>query len=100
MRAVGQPDRTRGAADLLHRDDVREVAHPGAAMALVDGDTQQAELAERRPQVAWKLVVAVDLGGPRRDPVAGKTAHRFTQQIDVLALAKIEFEHIADRCRR
>ena len=32
VRAVGKPDAARGAADLFHRDDVREVAEPGAAV--------------------------------------------------------------------
>ena len=71
MRAVGQAHRARGARDLLHDDHVREVAEAGAAAALGHGDAEQALLAERRPQVARKLVAAVDL--LRR---AGRSARR------------------------
>ena len=60
VRAVGEPDRGRSAAHFLHRDHVGEVAHAGAAVLLLDGDAEQAQIAQLRPQVARKLVVAVD----------------------------------------
>ena len=43
MRAIRQPDRGRRARDLLHRDDVLQVAHAGAAVFLLDRDAEDAE---------------------------------------------------------
>ena len=44
MRAVRQPDRGRGPADLLHRHDMFQVAHAGAAVFLGDRDARAARL--------------------------------------------------------
>ena len=51
VRAVGEPDRGRAAADLLHGDAVLEVAEPRAAVLLLHRDAVQAHVAELRPQV-------------------------------------------------
>jgi hypothetical protein len=51
VRAVGQADRGRGAADLLHGHHVLEVAHAGAAVLLLHGDAEDAEVAELAPEV-------------------------------------------------
>src|ERR1700674_5338285 len=67
-----------------------EIAHPGAAPFLLDRDAQQAKLAHWRPQVAWKIVAAIDLGGARRDLVAGKVRYGFAQPVEVLAEPEIE----------
>ncbi len=69
VRAVGQADRGRGAGDFLHRHAMGEIAHAGAAPFLLDGDAEQAERAELRPQIAREGVGAVDLVGARRDLV-------------------------------
>ena len=69
MRAVGQADRGRAARNLLHGDAMRQIAEPRTAVFLLDGDAGQAELAQPRPQVARKLVLAVDRIGARRDLV-------------------------------
>ena len=45
----------------------------------------QAELAELFPQVGRKEVVAVDVGGARRDLVVGELLHRVAQHLDRLA---------------
>jgi hypothetical protein len=92
VRAVGEPDRARRAADFLDRDDVREVPHAGPAPLGTDGDAVQAEVAELRPEVARELV-AVDLVGPAGNLARREGAHRFAQQVDVLAKAEIEVEH-------
>ena len=60
VRAVGQADRGRGARDLLHRDDVFQIAHAGAAVFLLHGDAEHAEVAELAPQVHRERIVAVD----------------------------------------
>ena len=64
MRAVRQPDRSRGARDFLHRHAMLEVAQGQPAIFLRRRDPVQAERAHLGPQVARKQVVAVDL--PRR----------------------------------
>ena len=51
VRAVGQADRGRAAADLLHGDAVLEIAEARAAVLLLHRDAVQAERAELRPQL-------------------------------------------------
>ena len=97
VRAVGETDRRRGAADFLHRDDVREVAHRRAAVFLVDGDAEQAEVAQLAPQVGRELVGAVDLGGARRDLVGGELPHRRAQHVDRLAVVEVEGGEVRHR---
>ena len=72
--AVGERHRGRGAAHLLHRHAVFEIAQPGAAVFLLDGDAEQAEFAQLRPELAREFVRPVDLGGARRDLVWAKAA--------------------------
>src|ERR1700748_2136003 len=72
MRAVGQADGGGGARNLLQRDAVLEIAQPRAAEFLLHRDAVQAQRADLGPEVARKLVALVDLGGARRDLVAGK----------------------------
>ena len=90
MRAVGQADRGGGARNLLHRHAMGEIAEPGAAQFLFDGDAEEAERAELRPQLARKAVGAVDLVGVGRDLVLGESAHRVAQHVDIAAEAEIE----------
>jgi hypothetical protein len=92
MGAVGQADRGRGARDFLHRDDVREVAHPGAAIFLVGGHAEQAHVTELLPQVGGEEVVAVDLRRARQISFCAK-ADGIAQHVDVLAEVKVESEH-------
>ena len=58
MRAVGQADRGRGARNLLHRDDMGEIAHAGAAVIRIGGDAEQAERAEFLPQMRGEFVAS------------------------------------------
>ena len=90
MRAVAQADRGRAAADLLHRDAMGEIAHAAAAQLLLDRDAVQAERAHLRPQLDRKAVVAVDLGGDRRDLVVGEVAHGRAQHVDLGAEIVVE----------
>ena len=52
-----------------------KVAETRATPALGHGNTEQALLAQRGPQVARKLVAPVDLRGPRRNALRGKAPH-------------------------
>ncbi len=83
--AVGQPHRRRRPADLFHHDAVREVAHIGAAVLLVDGDAQQAHVAKRAPQVLRKCIVAIDLGGARRDLLLAHLVDRVAEHVQFFA---------------
>ena len=97
MGAVGQADRGRGARDFLHRHDVGQVAHVGAAVFFADGDAEHAQLAHLAPQVHRELVAAVDLGRARGDLGGGELLHGFAQRGDVFAVVKgqaWEMEHV------
>ena len=85
-----RPDRRRRARDLLHRDDVGEVAEVAAAVLLLHRHAVQAERAELFPQVGGEEVVAVDVGGARRDLVGGELLHGVAQHVDRLAEAEGE----------
>jgi hypothetical protein len=87
VRAVREAHACRGATDLLHRDDVRQVTEPRAAEFGFHRDAEQPHLAQFRPQVARKGVVAIDRSRPRCDFALGKVAHRFAEQIDLFAEA-------------
>ena len=90
MGAIGQPDRRRAAADLLHGDAVLEIAEPGSAMLLLDGDPEDAEGAELRPQGAGEFIAAVDLGRDRRDMVVAERPHAVADHVGGLAEAEIQ----------
>ncbi len=68
-----------------------EIAEAGAAIFLLDGDAVQAERADLRPEVARKLIAAVDFGGARRDFVLRKRNTGLADRIR--GLAEIEVEH-------
>ncbi len=93
VRAVRQRHAARGATDLFHADDVREVTHAGAAELRRHRDAEQAEVAELAPQVHREFVVAIDVGRTGRDLGGGEAAHRFPQEVDVLTQAEVEVEH-------
>ena len=90
MRAVGEADRRRAAADLLDCNAVLEIAEARAAVLLLDRDAVQAERAHLRPQLARERVGLVDLGGNRRDLVGGERAHRVAQLVGRFAEAEVE----------
>src|SRR5215831_11756413 len=69
---------------------MREVAHAGAAILLLDGDAEEPERTHLRPQLDREAVGPVDLGGERRDMVLGKAAHRRSQHVDLRAEVKVE----------
>ena len=93
VRAVGKPDRGRGAADLLHRDHVREIAHAGAAVLLLDGDAEQPERAELAPEIGGKIVGGIDLRRARRDLVGGEILHLAAQHLRGFAQIEIQSAH-------
>src|SRR5688572_13477071 len=93
VRAVGKPDRARGARDLLHRHDVSEVAHGRAAEFLLHRDAEQAERAELGPQLGREFVRAVDLGGARGDFLRREVAHRVAQDLEGLAMLESQEVH-------
>src|SRR5216683_4266673 len=90
MGTVGEADGSRGAAHLLHRDAMRQIAHAGAAICLLDGDAVETQRAHLRPQLDRETVGPVDLGSERRDAIFGKAAHRRAQHVDLRTEIKIE----------
>ena len=89
VRAVGEPDGAGGARDLLHGNGVGEIAEAGPAKALRHGDAEEPELTERRPEVARKLIAAVDLRGARGDALRREAPHLPPDLIDAFAEAEI-----------
>ena len=61
-----------GARQLLEHEHVGEEVGAGAAVLLRDADAHQAEVAEVGEQRARERVLAVPLGGVRRDPLGGE----------------------------
>jgi hypothetical protein len=90
VRAIRQAHRGRGARNLLHRDDVGEIAHARAAVALRHRQPEQTELSELTPEVAREEVAAVDLAGARGDPFPGEAAHLIAHGVDGLSQPEIE----------
>ncbi|MNE16524.1 hypothetical protein D3C80_1094730 [compost metagenome] len=90
VRAVGQADRRRGAADFLDGHHVGQVAHAGAAVLLGNGDAQQAHLTEFLPHVGGEQVVVVDGGGARRQLAGHEGTHLVAQHVDGFTKGEVE----------
>ena len=90
VRAVGEPDRGGASAYLLHRDDMLQIAHSGTAIFLLDGDSEEAEIAHLAPEIGGEIVGFVDLPGARRDLRRGKVRDALAQQLGGLAEVEIE----------
>ena len=63
-------------------------------MLFLDGDAEQAEVAELRPQLAREAVLAVDVRGQRRDAFRGELRHGGAQRIEVFTETEIEILHM------
>ena len=100
VRAVGQPDRTGNAADLLHRDDVFEVAKAEAAVFLGHRHAEQAHGSEFGPEFAREAVAAVDLVGLRRNAPDCELADGLAQLIDACAEFEVEIDREHGALRR
>src|SRR5215470_17360977 len=90
MRAVGQAHRGGSARDFLHGDAVLEVAKARSAPLLLNGKTEQTELAHLRPKFAREDIAAINLGGARCDAILGETADGLAQLVDIFAQSEIE----------
>jgi hypothetical protein len=64
----------------------------------------QAQRAELLPQIGRELVVAVDVGGARRDLLGREALHAVAQHVDGFAEPKAQagyrVGHVADSCRK
>ncbi len=92
MRAVGEADGARDAADLFHGDDVLEVAEAEAAVFLGHGHAEQAHFPEFGPEFARKAVAAVDLVGDRRNAAQGELADGLAQLVDARTQLEVEID--------
>src|SRR6056297_2896507 len=90
MRAIREPDTGGCPRDLLHRHDMVEIAEPRAAVLFGDGDAVQAELAHLRPEIAGKLVVAVDCLRTRGDLFLREGRDRLADGVGGIAEIEIE----------
>ena len=84
MCAVTQADRAGGAGDFLHRHQMGQVAHAGAAEFLGNGDAEQTHVAHLAPEIGRKQIVAVDIRGPGRDFGFRETPHAVAQGVQIL----------------
>ncbi len=87
---VGEANGGGSTADFFHGDDVRQVAHVGAAVFFAHGDTQQAHVAHFPPQVHGELVVAVNFLGARCDFGSSKAVDLLAEHIEGFAEAEVE----------
>jgi hypothetical protein len=90
MRAIAQAHGSGRARDFLERDAMFEIAKPRAAELFFDGDAVQADSAHFRPEVARKLVCAVDLGGAWRDLVLRKITRGRADHLGGFAQIEVE----------
>ena len=67
-----------------------EIAEARAAKLLLDGNSVQAQRAEPGPEIPWKLVTSIDLGGARRDFIHREIMDGLPQR--VRGFAEIEIE--------
>ena len=89
MGAVGECHGSGDASELLGRDHAGEQAGVGAAVAFVDRDAVEAEVAEHRPEVGVPAVVAVHLVSDGVDFGVGEVADDGTEHL----LGFSELEH-------
>jgi hypothetical protein len=74
---------------------VREVTETGPSVFFPHRDPEQTELTERRPEVCRKAVLAVYRFGTGSDVVCGERANGLAQEVEFIAVAKIEVVHAA-----
>ncbi len=90
VNAITQSHRCGGATDFFNGDDLFDKAHAGAAIIFRDGDAEQTELAQLRPEVSREIVLAVDGLRSGRDMVRRKSVHGLAQHVCGLAKRKIQ----------
>lgn len=96
MRAIGQAHGSTGAADFLHGDDMREIAHADAAIGFADGDAVEAEIAEFLPKIMREGIAAIDLPGAGRDFGGRESGDTAAQHVEGFAECKIQALHQND----
>ena len=78
-----------------------QIAHAGAAVFLLDGDPEHAQVAELAPQIHRERVVAVDRRGARGDLGRGEGLDLAAQHVGGLAEAEIQAgQTVGDRGHR
>jgi len=71
---------------------VFQIAHAGAAVGVLDGDAEQAQIAHLAPEVRWEGIVAVDSSGARRDLVGRECLHLAAQHVHGFAKVEVQGE--------
>ncbi len=90
VRPVRQPHRRRRAGNFLHRHDVLQIAHGGAAVFLADGDAEHTERAHFGPEIHRKGIVPIDRGGPGRDLGCGERLYLRAQHVGRFAQIEVQ----------
>ena len=93
MRAVAQADRSRGAGDLLLRDDMLEIAEAEPSILLFHGDAVKTQCAHFGPQLLGKPVFRIDASGEGRDAVCREAGGGVADGVGHLAEREVEFCH-------
>ena len=90
MRAIRQANGGRCAADFFHRDHMCQVAHAGATVGFVDGNTQQAHITELFPELVGEQVVPVDVFGTGCYFTSSEAIDLLAEHVDCFAEAEIK----------
>ena len=88
MGAIAQCRGGRGSGHFLDGDDMGKIAQPGTAELRIGRDAEEPERAELRPEIARKLVAAIDLVGAGTKPLLGETLDGLAYRLDLLADCK------------
>ena len=93
MRAVGQADRGGGAAQLLHRHAMGEIAHARPAIVRLGGDAEKAERAELGQRSRGKALSRSISSARGSMPLAREAADAGAKGLDFLAEAEAQTAH-------
>ena len=90
VRPIGQGDRGRGPGEFFHCNRVLKVTHSGTPEILFHCDPEQSERAHLQPQVLWKCIPCIDIGGARGDFCRGELGYGFPEHFAGLSQIEVE----------
>ena len=72
---IRKSNRCRGTTDNLHRDNVRQIAHIGAAEFFWCGNAENADVTHLQPEISGEFVGFIDVCCARANFRLGKLGH-------------------------
>ncbi len=90
MRAVGQAERSAGAAHFFDSDSVFEIAQPGTAVRFAHRHAVQAQFTQFWPQLNREPVLGIHLRSQRRNALISKTRHAVADHLRLFTKAEIK----------